>query len=43
MQRDIEMHPVDQPVRRTVILKADGAGLFGAHGLGGSFDDVKRG
>ena len=28
---------------RTIILEADGAGLFGAHVSGSSFDDVKCG
>ena len=34
MERYIEMDAIDQPVGRTIILKADGTGLFGAHGAG---------
>lgn len=34
MQRHIEMDAIDQPVRRTIILEADGTGLFGTHGQG---------
>ena len=41
MERHIEFHRFDQPIRRTIVLKTDGAGLFGAHdfsglGFGGS-------
>ena len=31
VERNVEFHGLDQPVRRAVILQADGAGLFGAH------------
>ena len=31
VQRDIEIDGIDQPVRRAIVHKADGATLFGAH------------
>ena len=31
VQRDIEIDGIDQPVRRAIVHKADGAALFGAH------------
>ena len=31
MQRHVEIDGFDQPVGRTIILEADGAGFFGAH------------
>ena len=43
MQRYIKMYMVDEPVGRLIILEADGTSLFGAHGLGISFENVKCG
>src|SRR5262249_35883543 len=31
VEGDVELHSLDQPVGRAVILKVDGAGLFSAH------------